>query len=63
MANDYITRLAKRYLEIEKAEDYTGENDTTIEEVIEDFTKATESNDKILYYIEFLLDRLNVCDD
>ena len=63
MANDYITRLAKRYLEIEKAEDYTGENDTTIDEVIEDFTKATESNDKILYYIEFLLDRLNVCDD
>lgn len=63
MATDYITRLAKRYLEIKKAEDYTGENNTTIEEVIEDFTKAIESNDKILYYIEFLLDRLNVCDD
>lgn len=63
MVTDYIARLAKRYLEIEKAEDYTGENNTTIEEVIEDFTKANESNDKILYYIEFLLDRLNVCDD
>ena len=62
MANslEYVKRLARRYLDYEKSMDYAEESTTTLDDVIKDFTKVNTTDNTILYYIEQLLDGVEV---
>lgn len=57
---DYVKRLAERYFDYLKSMDYADECTSTIDDIISDFTKVNAKDNPILYYIEHLLDGVEV---